>query len=394
LSGGYFVQDEKTDHPYIRVTDMESDKLNTLNIKYLPDGAFEKIKRYTISSDDVYISIAGTIGLVGKIPRSLSGANLTENAAKITELDRSLIDRDYLIYFLRSRQGQFQIRARVGGSTQPKLALNRIETIELPEKPVEIQRRIASVLSAYDDLIEKNEKRIEALEEMTLLIYNEWFVKLKFPGHEKAKMADSGTEYGMIPQEWNVNIIEGSFEILGGGTPSRSVPEYWNGKINWYTPTDLTGTNQMFTDRSSEQITEVGLKNSSAKFFPPYSIMMTSRATIGAISINTLPSTTNQGFIVCVPNEKVTLYYLYYWLKQRVSLFIDLGSGATFKEITKGNFKKIKILLPHPQVLNLFENKLKPIGDLILRLQRENRILSQTRNLLIPKLVTGKRELK
>ncbi|MDD4989515.1 MAG: restriction endonuclease subunit S, partial [Candidatus Pacebacteria bacterium] len=82
LSGGFFVQDRRTDHPYIRVTDMEPDKLNVSNIKYLPDGAFEKIKRYTISVTDVYISIAGTIGLVGKIPNFVLGANITENAAK------------------------------------------------------------------------------------------------------------------------------------------------------------------------------------------------------------------------------------------------------------------------------------------------------------------------
>lgn len=121
---------------------------------------------------------------------------------------------------------------------------------------------------------------------------------------------------------------------------------------------------------------------------------MTSRATIGAISINTFLSTTNQGFITCLPNEKVPLYYLYHWLKQHVPLFIDLGSGATFKEINKGNFNKIKILLPEAKMLMQFEAKLKSIGSLILCLQRKNRSLTKIRDILIPQLVTGKRILK
>ncbi|MEO8666395.1 MAG: restriction endonuclease subunit S [Ignavibacteria bacterium] len=286
------------------------------------------------------------------------------------------------------------ILSMVGASGRQRANIKSIYEYYVYAPDLLNQKWIASILSAYDDLIENNEKRIKILEEMAESLYIEWFVKFKFPGHEKVKMVNSGTKYDMIPVGWEVRTVENSFEILGGGTPSRTVSEYWGGKINWYTPSDLTGTNQMFSDSSLEQITEVGLKKSSANLFPPYCIMMTSRATIGAISINTCYSTTNQGFIVCVPNEKIKLYYLYYWLKHNVPLFIELGSGATFKEINKGNFKKINILIPHIDLINQFEKKLKVIGDLILSFQRENRTLSLTRNLLIPQLVTGRRELK
>src|SRR3989344_8193474 len=125
LPKGIFVLDEKTNHPYLRVSDMRSDGLDLSDIKYISDEVYKQIKRYTVTHDDVYISIAGTIGFVGTIPRHLSGANLTENAAKITDLDKKLIDQDYLVYFLRSREGQFKIKSKTGGSSQPKLAITR-----------------------------------------------------------------------------------------------------------------------------------------------------------------------------------------------------------------------------------------------------------------------------
>jgi len=309
-------------------------------------------------------------------------------------LTPSKIDSRFLYYIICQQEFTDYLSKNAKGAAYPAIdeeIINRADVL-IPDPTT--QTRIGSLLSAYDDLIEINEKRIKILEEMAERLYNEWFVKFKFPGHEKIKMIESGAEYEKIPEGWEIKTVEKVFKILGGGTPSRSVSEYWRGEINWYTPSDITATNQMFTDRSLEQISELGLKKSSAKLFPPYSIMMTSRATIGAISINTFYSTTNQGFIVCIPNEKSTLCYLYYWLKQHVPLFIELGSGATFKEISKGNFKKIKILLPRPDLINQFESKLKISGDLILRLQRENRTLAKIRNLLIPQLVSGRRELK
>ncbi|MFC1571812.1 restriction endonuclease subunit S [Candidatus Margulisiibacteriota bacterium] len=297
---------------------------------------------------------------------------------------------EYLYYCLKFNARRIEQLA--SGATYKEINKNDLSNVEISLPDLSNQTRIASVLCAYDDLIENNEKRIKILEEMAQRLYTEWFVKFKFPGHEKVKMVDSGTEYGMIPEGWEVKSTAELFDILGGGTPARKAATNWNdGDINWFTPTDITRTNQMFIDESSEKITKSGLKTSSAKLFSPYSIMMTSRATIGAISINTVSASTNQGFIVCLPNSEVPLYFLYYWLRARVPSFIALASGATFKELSRGVFKKIKMLCPDGPVLNEFENKVKPVAKLILFLQRQIRNLSKTRDLLIPQLVTGKR---
>jgi type I restriction enzyme S subunit len=387
LPKGMVVHDEKTPHPYLRVVDFNDDGLDRSKIKYIDDNAFVKVKRYTISSTDVYISIAGTIGRVGVIPNDLSGANLTENAAKITNISGE-IDRIFLMYFLRSHLGQSEIASKVVGTSQPKLALFRIQELRVPKVPLHTQRKIAAILSAYDDLIENNLRRIKILEEMAQNLYHEWFVKFRFPGYQHARFTDS--PIGRIPEGWEVKTVENTFAILGGGTPLKAIPEYWDeGTINWYSPTDLTATGSMFMERSGKQISELGLKKSSARLFPPFSVMMTSRATLGVISINTTEACTNQGFITCVPNEHFPLYTLFYWLKENVEYFISLGTGATFKEITKGVFKTIELVVPAYAIVTKFEDTVQQFTLQVLNLQRKNTSLRRTRDLLLPKLISG-----
>ncbi|WVM93164.1 restriction endonuclease subunit S [Halopseudomonas pachastrellae] len=142
----------------------------------MPNEVFPAISRYVISSKDLYISIVGTIGLVGTVPPDLSGANLTENAAKICEIDSSLINRDYLGYFLRSEVGQAEIRSLAVGSTQPKLALFRIEQIAVPCPPLEVQLGIASLLGALDDRITLLRETNTTLEAIAQALFKSWFI--------------------------------------------------------------------------------------------------------------------------------------------------------------------------------------------------------------------------
>lgn len=166
-----------TPYPYIRVTDFQDFSVRIENLHYLKPETYQKIRRYTISKDDVYISIAGTIGLVGIIPERLDGANLTENAAKIVFRSeyRGKIIPKYLVYFLVSPDGKKQIEERSKAAGQPKLALERIETIEIPEVDVSEQRRIVAYLEriaeetrAMDDLLAQDLRDLDALEQSIL----------------------------------------------------------------------------------------------------------------------------------------------------------------------------------------------------------------------------------
>lgn len=274
------------------------------------------------------------------------------------------------------------------GATIKHLPGEKLAKVEVDIPALPTQHRIAGILSAYDELIENSQRRIKILESMARALYREWFVHFRFPGHDTVPRVPS--PLGEIPQGWEVKTVGESFVISGGGTPSRKEEAFWKGgTIQWYSPSDLTGAGTMFMDDSSDHITERGLAQSSARMFPARSVMLTSRATIGAIAINTEPACTNQGFITCLPNERVPLYFLFHWLTENVPTFQRMASGATFKEISRGVFKTIDFLQPPDTLVGQFEAAVTPMAEQALALQRQIQTLRRTRDLLLPRLLSG-----
>jgi type I restriction enzyme S subunit len=141
--------------------------------------------------------------------------------------------------------------------------------------------------------------------------------------------------------------------------------------------------------QSANKITDLGLAKSSAKLFPPMSVMMTSRATLGVIAVNTTTACTNQGFITCIPSERFPLWLLYHWLKENAGVFEGFATGATFKEITKGVFRKLELVVPPIELTKAFELAVEPMMNLVLQLEQKNANLRTTRDLLLPKLISG-----
>ena len=178
--------------------------------------------------------------------------------------------------------------------------------------------------------------------------------------------------------------------MLGGGTPSKKEPAFWDGgTIPWYTPSDLTKRQARYAVEPEMYITEEGLQRSSARLFPTGSVLMTSRATLGVLAISTTEAACNQGFIVIPPDERWPSSFVYEWLDDHADALEALGTGATFKEITKGTFKRVPFLIPTPQILCAFKDAVLPIEDEVRVLEAQNRNLALIRDLLLPRLVTG-----
>ena len=184
----------------------------------------------------------------------------------------------YLYYLVISPTFKDAAIGTKTGSAQPFLGLSQLRGHAIRyHRDLSIQRRIAGILSAYDELIENNQRRIRILEEMACSLYREWFVHFRYPGHESVPLVDS--PFGQIPQGWEMKTVADAFVISGGGTPSRKEDAFWEGgTIQWFSPSDLTGAGTMFMDDSSDHITERGLAQSSARMFPARSVMLTSRA--------------------------------------------------------------------------------------------------------------------
>lgn len=274
-------------------------------------------------------------------------------------------------------------RFNVGGAN-PTLNRNHIHglPIYLADRPT--QNSIVSILSAYDDLIENNRRRIALLEETARMLYREWFVRFRFPGHEHVRIIDG------IPEGWERRTFDSVCEAAGGGTPSTAKPEFWDdGDIPWYTPTDITRNSCLALLDSNTKITEAGLRGSSAKMLPSGTVLMTSRASVGFFGIIDAPSCTNQGFISILPKEPHSRMYLLHNLMDRVEEIRSHAGGATYKEISKGKFKALPVVVPDMALSREFDEHASDLHEQVRALHSMNQKLAQARDLLLPRLMNG-----
>ncbi len=303
--------------------------------------------------------------------------------------DPEQTDGAFLLHAMRSDDVQAQIKAYGSGATVEHMRVPDCGELLIACPEAVEQRRIGAVLAAFDEIIEINERRIELSAGLIRSLYREWFVRLRFPGHDHIEFVDS--ELGAIPSNWAVVPTGTVLSPMGGGTPSRNVAEHWTGgTIPWFTPSDLTRSRVRYAETSADCITPLGLASSGARVFPADSVLMTSRATLGVLAIAARPATCNQGFIIIPPNATVPSEYVYEWLADKRDVLDAIATGATFKEITKGAFKRLPFLLPDAAVAAEFGAGTRPLSHRIRECERQNRQLAATRDLLLPRLVTGR----
>ena len=233
------------------------------------------------------------------------------------------------------------------------------------------QKAIASILSAYDNLIENNRRRVQLLERAARLLYREWFVHFRFPGHDRTTITDG------LPEEWRTYEIDDICDIVGGGTPSTKVSEYWNGQVTWIVPSDVTKNDSLVLLESARKITERGLHNSSAKLVPPNTILMTSRASVGYFALAPLEVCTNQGFINIIPYREGSRMYLLFNLMSRVDEIRNNAKGTTYAEISKGRFRQMDVVLPPQSLQKRFAELAGSHVRQIACLTRSNRLLTE-----------------
>ena len=374
---------------YLGIPALTSDgQIDFSKVPRICEKDFKKwTKRVTPKYGDIVFTNEATLNLYARIPKDFYGC-LGRRLGLVRPL-QDKVDVDYLFYYFFSPYWRKVIALKkVSGSTVERILMKKFPHFPVLLPPLNIQNKIASILSDYDNLIENNNKRIRLLEQMAENLYKEWFVRFRFPGHEKAEFENG------LPKGWKIEKIGNVSETIGGGTPSTENPAYWDGDIKWVTPSDITSKNSLPLLKVEGRISEEGLKKSSAKLLPPYTILMTSRASIGYFGIAPFEVCTNQGFISIIPQKENLRMFMLYMLKSRKDEIIANANGATFLEISKGRFRKMNMVVPIDSVLDSFENKARTIFEEIMKIEQQNQILSRQRDLLLPRLMSGKLEVK
>lgn len=293
------------------------------------------------------------------------------------------IDPQFLFYALKTRKEYIRDLATEASHGTKKLETSALNAVEiLVPGTIEDQRTVAAVARNYDDLIENNRRRIALLEEAARQLYKEWFVHFRFPGHEHVKLIDG------VPEGWTLGRIGDFYATSSGGTPSRKVPEYFNGKINWVKSGELQGG---FILQTEEKITEQAVQNSSAKLFARQTVLVAMYgATIAQLGILASDAACNQACCSLRPaHSAANFVYAYLFLEHNKERLIGLGKGSAQNNISQSIIKEFSMVMPLQQISSGFCDIVEPIFRQIENLQVQNRTLARARDLLLPKLMSG-----
>lgn len=258
--------------------------------------------------------------------------------------------------------------------------LERIPVFYPPAK--ESQKKIAAILSAYDDLIENNKRRITLLEKMAEEIYREWFVRFRFPGHDKVKF-----EKG-VPTGWDLKPSIEVFDVLSGGTPKTDVATFWDGEVPFFTPKDAKDS--IYVLDTEKKITEKGLSACNSRLYGKDTIFITARGTVGKIVLSYRDMAMNQSCYALLPKSEDDIYFFFYAMKNAISYVKGVSKSGVFDNIIVDTFKSIPLLIPDGKLLIRFNDEIGPLVKNIGILLEAIEVLRETQNMLLPRLISGK----
>ena len=282
-----------------------------------------------------------------------------------------------------------------------------IENFRVPSIAINLQRSIGSTLGALEDKIELNNNTNETLEAMARALFKDWFVdfsptRAKIEGHPPPNLASDiwplfpncvDVEAGM-PQGWELSTIGEEVRVIGGTTPSTKEPEFWDGEFNWATPKDLSKLTSPVLLGTSRTITEAGLQKIGSGLLPVGAVLFSSRAPIGYLAIAEIPVAIGHGFIGMVCEGRVSNVFAWLWTLENMDAILAKANGSTFQEISKGNFRPLPLVLPSAALMAAFDAAVLPIYRRMVNNEKENLALAQTRDLLLPKLMSGEIRLR
>lgn len=398
ISMGPFGSDVKKEFyvnkgiPILNGSNLQGFKLQENSFGYLTEEKADSLNKCNAHRGDIIVTHRGTLGQIVYVPSDSKYDRYVISQSQFRfRCKPDLVDVQYLVYYFHTREGQYKILANASQVGVPALARAtstfRLIDIKLPS--LADQRRIASILSSLDRKIELNNKINADLEEMAQAIFKNWFVD--FEPFKDGKFVDS--ELGMIPEGWKVGRLDEIADVVGGSTPSKAKPEYYTQKgIAWLTPKDLSNHPAVYTSRGEIDITEEGYNSTSTKLMPKGTILFTSRAPIGYISIAQNDICTNQGFKSLVPKKAGTCF-LYCFLKYVTPEIENKSTGSTFKEASGALMKSLQVIMPDQKVFEEFEEIVSPLFARIESLEKENSRLSLLRDTLLPRLMSGELEV-
>ena len=358
------------------------------NLEYISEETYETWMRRGIPQQwDILITTEAPLGEVAQL-RTTEKIALAQRVVLLRG-NPQIIDQQYYFQVLKSPFVQARLQMRATGTTVAGIKQSELRQVEIPYYPLPIQRKIAAVLSAYDDLIQNNTRRIEILEEMAQAIYREWFVEFCFPGHEMVE-----SELGLIPQGWEVKPLgDVTSVITKGTTPTTLGQQFASEGVNFIKVQSIDDQGDILDSKLAkiDDKTHELLKRSQLQ---ENDILFSIAGAIGRVTTipkRFLPANTNQALAIIRPSDSSFTTYLYRTLRSSEFLNYSLERVVQTAQanVSLSVLSSAPVIMPMEEVLDDFSKHLIPITNLVDRLREKNTNLRQTRDLLLPKLISG-----
>ena len=343
------------------------------SFRYVTEEKADSLGRANAHRGDIVITHRGTLGQIVCIPETSKHDRYVISQSQFRVKCNEKVLPEYLVYYFHTAIGQHKLLSNASQVGVPALArasttFQKIE-VEIPD--IKTQQKAVSVLNAIEAKINVNRSINENLEQQAQAYFQELFVDNADP-------------------EWTTGTISDLGTVVGGSTPSKAKPEYYTETgIAWITPKDLSINKSKFVSRGENDITELGLKNSSVTIMPEGTVLFSSRAPIGYIAIAAGEVTTNQGFKSVVPKSEVGTPFVYFFLKNTLPVIEGMASGSTFKEVSGSTMKNVPAVIPDAETLTRFSDFCSPIFAQQRILEEQNQSLATMRDNLLPKLMSG-----
>lgn len=362
--------ERKADLPtYLRITDIFDD--GTLNLSELKSVDAPNSDKYLLKPNDIVFARTG--GSTGRnyFYDGSDGVFVYAGFLIKFSIDPEKVNPKYVKYYCRSKQYNDWVQSFNTGSTRGNINAQTFGNMEIPLPERKQQDYLVSILEPIDEKIKNNKQVNDNLEQQAQSYFQELFVDNADP-------------------EWAIGTISDLGTVVGGSTPSKAKPEYYTESgIAWITPKDLSINKSKFVSHGENDITELGLKNSSAAIMPEGTVLFSSRAPIGYIAIAAGEVTTNQGFKSVVPKPEIGTPFVYFFLKNTLPVIEGMASGSTFKEVSGSTMKNVPAVIPDAETLAKFSDFCAPIFAQQRIWEEQNQSLATLRDNLLPKLMSG-----
>lgn len=372
--------------PFLMARDFRDGQVDLGGACKIPKSLGDSLRIGFARSGDVLLTHKGTVGLVAIVPPVSDYVMLTPQVTYYRTHPEKLLN-EYLKYAFQAPHFRDQLASFSAQSTRPYIGITAQKELVLDVPSLPIQRRIAGILSAYDELIANSQRRIKILESMARALYREWFVHFRFPGHESVPREPS--PLGEIPKGWEVKKLGDVFETVLGGTPSRSRPEFWEGgTIAWINSGKV---NDLRITEASELITALALEKSAAKLMPKgTTVVAITGATLGQVSYLEIETAANQSVVGIVDLSERLSEWIYLTVCERIQGIIKHASGGAQQHINKEIVNDVQVDLPPEPLAAQFKRLVSPMFREIATLLFQVKTLRRTRDLLLPRLLSGR----